>query len=131
MFDLGLTVLVVDDMRTMRKIVMKNLKEIGFSTFVEAEDGIKAWEAVSSGEHGIGLIISDWNMPNCSGLDFLKRVRADSRYQGLPFVLLTAESEVEQVKEALQAGVDSYIVKPFSKDILEAKLTETYKKRNL
>jgi two-component system chemotaxis response regulator CheY len=68
-------------------------------------------------------------MPNCSGLDFLKRVRADSQFKNLPFVLLTAEGEAEQVKEAIMAGVDSYILKPFTHDSLTAKLEQAYKKR--
>lgn len=128
MFDYNTTVLVVDDMTTMRKIVQKALKEIGFSNFVEAADGQKAWEVLNE-TSSVGLVISDWNMPNATGLDFLKRVRSDGRYKGLPFVLLTAESELEQVKEAVMAGVDNYIVKPFTPAMLEQKLEETHKKK--
>lgn len=128
MFDFNTIVLVVDDMTTMRKIVQKALKEIGFSNFVEAPDGQKAWEVLNDSPVPVGLVISDWNMPNATGLDFLKRVRADGRYKGLPFVLLTAESELEQVKEAVLAGVDNYIVKPFTPAMLKQKLEETHKK---
>jgi two-component system, chemotaxis family, chemotaxis protein CheY len=129
MFDTKTRVLVVDDMMTMRKIVMKACKEIGFESITEAPDGQKAWEVINASEGGpFGLVISDWNMPNCSGLDLLKRVRADGRYKTTPFVLLTAESEAEQVKSALAAGVDNYIIKPFTPDILRTKLEETHKK---
>lgn len=128
MYDANTKVLVVDDMLTMRKIVTKACKEVGFTNVVEAADGQKAWEVLNSPEHLIGLVISDWNMPNCTGIEFLKRVRGDSRFKGLPFVLLTAESEAAQVQEAVKAGVDNYIVKPFTPDILKKKLEETYAK---
>lgn len=128
MFDLKTRVLVVDDMMTMRKIVAKACKDIGFTDIIEAADGIKAWEALSTSQPAVGLIISDWNMPNCTGLDLLKRVRADSRFGKLPFVLLTAESEGHQVAEAVKSGVDNYIVKPFTPDLLQKKLAETHKR---
>jgi two-component system chemotaxis response regulator CheY len=128
MFDPKTKVLVVDDMLTMRKIVMKTCKQIGFSDLTEAADGKIAWETLSAPNAGFGLVISDWNMPNCTGLDLLKRVRADANLKGIPFVLLTAESEMSQVAEALKAGVDNYIVKPFTPDGLQKKLIETYKK---
>lgn len=128
MFDLKTRVLVVDDMLTMRKIVSKILKEIGFQDITEASDGSQAWEAVTAAEVPFGLIISDWNMPNCSGLDLLKRLRSDQRYKKTPFLLVTAEAEKHQVAEALKAGVDQYVVKPFSKDGLVTKLESVYKK---
>lgn len=128
MFDNTTRVLIVDDMMTMRKIVAKACKEIGFSDLVEAADGQKAWEALQSTSPDIGLVISDWNMPNCTGIDLLRRVRADGRFKNLPFILLTAESEGHQVAEAVKAGVDNYIVKPFTPDLLQRKLEETHKK---
>lgn len=128
MFDPKTRVLIVDDMMTMRKIVAKACKDIGFTDLTEAADGQKAWEALQGANPDIGLVISDWNMPNCTGIDLLKRVRADSRYKNLPFVLLTAESEGHQVAEAVKAGVDNYIVKPFTPDLLQKKLEETHKK---
>lgn len=128
MFDLSTKILVVDDMLTMRKIVQKAFKDLGYTDLAEASDGVKAWEAVSSSAQPFGLIISDWNMPNASGLDLLKRVRADGRYKNTPFVLLTAESEASQVAEAVKAGVDHYIVKPFTPDILKKRLEEVYQK---
>ena len=128
MFDTKTKVLVVDDMSTMRKIVGKILKEIGFTDITEAADGIQAWEAVNSASSPFGLIISDWNMPNCTGIDFLKRLRADPRFKKTPFVLVTAESEGHQVAEAVKSGVDQYVVKPFNKDALVVKLEAVHKK---
>lgn len=129
MFDLGVRVLVVDDMTTMRKIVSKALKTIGFADIIDAADGALAFTALQNSDKPVGLIVSDWNMPNCTGLEFLKRVRGNSQYKDTPFVLLTAESEIEQVKEAIMAGVDNYIVKPFTADTLKQKLEEAHKKR--
>jgi two-component system chemotaxis response regulator CheY len=126
MFDLKTKVLVVDDMLTMRKIVTKILKELGFSDITEAADGQEAWTKTQTG--GFGLIISDWNMPNCSGLEFLKRVRADQKLAKTPFLLVTAEAEQQQVVEAIKSGVDQYIVKPFTPDGLKSKLESAYKK---
>ncbi len=128
MFDAKTRVLIVDDMLTMRKIVSKACKDIGFTDLTEAADGQLGWDQLNSAEPPIGLVISDWNMPNCSGLDLLKRVRADSRFKSIPFVLLTAESESHQVAEAVKSGVDNYIVKPFTADTLKQKLEDTYKK---
>lgn len=126
MFDPTTRILVVDDMMTMRKLVTKVCKELGFSDLTEAPDGIKAWELITAGS--FGLIISDWNMPNCTGLDLLKRVRSDSRYKGIPFLMVTAEAEKHQIVEAVQAGVSSYIVKPFTGDTLKQRLEEIHKK---
>ncbi len=126
MFDVKTKVLVVDDMLTMRKIVTKILKDLGFTDISEAQDGQEAWEKTQAGN--FGLIISDWNMPNSTGLDFLKRVRADSKLSKTPFLLVTAEAEGHQVAEAIKSGVDQYVVKPFSKDSLQSKLESAYKK---
>jgi two-component system chemotaxis response regulator CheY len=131
MFDPATRVLVVDDMMTMRKIVAKACRDIGFSDIVEAADGQKAWEAIQSAAPAVGLVISDWNMPNCTGLDLLKRVRADGRFKKVPFILLTAESEGHQVAEAVKSGVDNYIVKPFTPELLQRKLEETFKKTSV
>jgi two-component system chemotaxis response regulator CheY len=122
-------VLVVDDMLTMRKLVKKACQGLGFTNFVEAKDGQEAWAAMCEANPAVGLVISDWNMPNCSGLEFLKRVRASEQYKEMPFVLLTAESEAAQVQEAVLAGVDNYIVKPFTEAILREKLEVVYKKK--
>jgi len=126
MFDTKTKVLVVDDMLTMRRIVTKILKEMGFTDISEAIDGQDAWEKTKTG--GYGLIISDWNMPNCSGLEFLKRVRADQQLAKTPFLLVTAEAEQQQVVDAIKSGVDQYIVKPFTPQGLKSKLESAYKK---
>lgn len=123
-------VLIVDDMKTMRKIVQKSCRDLGLTDFKEAGDGAEAWAILNDPASQIQLIMSDWNMPSCSGLDLLKRVRSDSKLKGLPFLLLTAESEAAQVTEALKAGVDNYLVKPFSTDNLGQKLTQIYKRKN-
>lgn len=115
-------------MATMRKIVAKIIKEMGYTDIVEAADGNEAWKAISSTPLPFGLIISDWNMPNCSGLELLKKVRGDARLQKTPFILVTAEAEGHQVAEAVKAGVDQYVVKPFNKDQLKNKLAMLYKK---
>lgn len=128
MFDLKTKVLVVDDMLTMRKIVTKNLKELGFTDIIDAADGNLAWTALESSPAPVGLVISDWNMPNCTGLELLKKVRADARFAKLPFVMLTAEAEASQVKEAVLAGATNYILKPFAADTLKVKLEQAHKK---
>ena len=128
MFCLSTRILVVDDMMTMRKMVIKACKELGFTDFTEAADGALAWEALNGAKPGFGLIISDWNMPNCTGLDFLKRVRSDSRFKDLPFLLVTAEAEQHQIVEAIKAGVSNYVVKPFTADSLKGKIEAVHKK---
>lgn len=129
MFDPSAHVLVVDDMKTMRKLVIRACTQLGFTNFTEAGDGAEAWGVLSSSDSKIGLVISDWNMPNSTGLDLLKRVRSDQRTVKLPFILLTAESEASQVQAAVAAGVDSYLVKPFTAEAIEAKLKQVYAKR--
>ena len=128
MFDPKTRILVVDDMMTMRKLVSKVCKDLGFSDLTEAADGILAWEAITNASPAFGLVISDWNMPNCSGLDLLKRVRADSRFAKLPFVMVTAEAEQHQIIEAVKSGVSNYVIKPFTGDILKEKLEAVHKK---
>ncbi len=130
MFNPSTRILIVDDMMTMRKLVGKICKELGFTDLTEASDGGKGWEAVSNANPPFGLIISDWNMPNTSGLDLLKRVRADSRFGKTPFVMVTAEAEQHQITEAIKSGVDNYVIKPFDKEGLKAKLELVYKKYN-
>lgn len=128
MFDAKTKVLVIDDMMTMRKIVSKTCKDVGFENVVEAADGKLAWDILKAPGANVGLVISDWNMPNMTGVELLRLVRGDAALASLPFVMVTAESEAHQVAEALKAGVDNYIVKPFTPDTLKAKLADTYKK---
>jgi two-component system chemotaxis response regulator CheY len=121
-------ILIVDDMSTMRKLVTKTCQSLGFSNFIDAADGSLAWETLTNSEEKIGLIISDWNMPNCSGIDFLKRVRSDSRFKHLPFILVTAEAEKHQIVEAISSGVSGYVIKPFTAEALGSKLEEAHKR---
>jgi two-component system, chemotaxis family, chemotaxis protein CheY len=128
MFPPETRILIVDDMMTMRKLMAKSLKDLGYSQFVEAPDGQKAWEILNDVTQTVQLVVSDWNMPNCSGLDLLKRVRKDSRLAKLPFILVTAESEQSQVIEAVKAGVNGYVVKPFTTDAIKARFTDVHSK---
>lgn len=123
MFPADTNILVVDDMMTMRKLVKKALTELGFSKITEADNGANALskfrEATTAGVP-FQLIISDWNMPEMTGIEFLKKVRETQK--ALPFILVTAESEKSQVIEALQAKVSGYIVKPFTAQQIGEKL---------
>lgn len=131
MFSQATKILVVDDMKTMRMVMKKVLKDIGFSNIAEADDGASAWpiieEARNSGEP-FQLILSDWNMPKMPGIELLKKVRSDVKIKETPFLLVTAECEKDQVVSALQAGVNNYIVKPFTADMVKQKLTEVFNK---
>jgi len=116
-----LKILVVDDFPTMRRIVKTLLKQNGFNNFTEAEDGEQAYKTLK--EHGdFEMIVSDWNMPNMTGLEFLKIVRADAKFKHVPFLMVTAEAEKENIIEAVKAGVSNYIVKPFTGQALKDKL---------
>jgi len=116
----GKKVLVVDDSAVMRQIIKKNLKELGFSELSEAENGAAGLK--KAGEEPVDLIVSDWNMPNMTGLEFLKAVRADANLKGIAFIMVTSESDKEKIMEAVKAGVNQYIVKPFNAIQLEEKI---------
>lgn len=128
MFATQTKILVVDDMEAMRKVIIKILKQLGFTDITEADDGSTAWEMITSAKQPFGLVISDWNMPICMGIDLLKRVRADARFKRTPFIMVTAESEQHQIVQAVKSGVDQYIVKPFSPDTLKEKIETVHKK---
>lgn len=115
-------ILIVDDMQTMRKIVNQKLTFLGYANLVEAADGEQAWEALDKANPPFDLVISDLNMPNLSGVDLLKRVRRDKRFENLPFIMLTAEGELTRMTEAIQAGVTAYMLKPFSLEAIREKL---------
>jgi two-component system chemotaxis response regulator CheY len=120
-------ILVVDDFSTMRRIVKNLLKELGFSNFSEAEDGALAWASVEAAG-GYDFIVSDWNMPNMTGIDFLRKVRADPRFKDTPFLLITAEAKRSQILEAAEAGVNGYIVKPFTAATLNEKIQKIFER---
>ncbi|MBP0447462.1 chemotaxis response regulator CheY [Roseomonas sp. SSH11] len=118
--DRSIKVLVVDDYKTMTRIIRNLLKQIDFHDADEAADGHEALAKLRSGS--FGLVISDWNMAPMTGLDLLKEVRADARLKHLPFIMVTAESKTENVVAAKQAGVSNYIVKPFNAETLREKI---------
>ncbi|MFZ2620001.1 MAG: chemotaxis response regulator CheY [Alphaproteobacteria bacterium] len=120
--DKNIRILVVDDFQTMRRIVINLLKQLGFGNCVEADDGTTAWDRLENDK--IQLVVSDWNMPNMSGLDLLKKVRASEKHKTVPFIMVTAEGKRENVIAAVQAGVSNYIVKPFNAATLKEKLTK-------
>ncbi len=115
-----LTVLIVDDFLTMRRIVRKILRDLDFQNIIEAEDGSAALEVLKTNK--VDLIVSDWNMPKMTGLELLKAVRGDEKTKNLPFLMVTAEAQKENIFEAVQAKVSNYIVKPFTAATLEEKL---------
>jgi len=120
LIDRNLKVLVVDDYKTMTRIIRNLLKQIDIQDSDEAADGHEALAKLRAGN--FGLVISDWNMAPMTGLDLLKEVRADSRLKSLPFIMITAESKTENVVAAKQAGVSNYIVKPFNAETLREKI---------
>jgi len=131
MFPPKTKVLVIDDMTSMRKIIISNLKEIGLTNASEAIDGADAWSTLQkAAKEGspFELVLSDWSMPNLTGLELLKKVRTDENYKTVPFIMVTAEAEQKAVIEAVQAKVSNYITKPFTVNDLRTKIEYTYKK---
>ena len=127
----SMNILIVDDMLAFRKIVRAQLASLGLKKVTEKEDGDDAWDAlqtaIDDGEP-FSLIICDWNMPRLPGIDLLEKIRNDERTKNLPFIMLTAEGEVQNVMRAIKLGVNEYIVKPFNGDQLQAKLSTVLKK---
>jgi len=121
----NLKILSVDDFATMRKVIRNLLKQGGFENVAEAEDGAAALKVLKS--QPFDFVISDWNMPNMSGLELLKAVRADEELKGLPFLMVTAEALKDNVVAAVKAGVSNYIVKPFTAEVLNEKIEKIVK----
>jgi two-component system chemotaxis response regulator CheY len=113
--------LVVDDSRAIRMILVRILKQIGFEV-QEAANGREALEVIEAGNSGVGLVLADWNMPEINGLDLLKRLRGNPALSSLAVVMVTTETEIEQIAEAMEAGANEYVMKPFTQDILVEKL---------
>jgi len=124
--DFRMKVLVADDFATMRKIVRNILKQIGFDNIVEAEDGQAAVQVLRS--ENIGLVVTDWNMPNMNGLELLEKIRSDPKTANLPVLMVTAEGLKDNVVAAVKAGVNNYVVKPFTAEILQEKIEQIFKK---
>ena len=125
----GIHILIVDDMPAMRSILKSLLKKLDFKNIHEAEDGHKAWEFLEGNK--VHLVISDWNMPNMKGIDLLKKCRADKRFEDLPFMIVTTIGEKRNVIDAVQAGVSSYIIKPFDENKLREKIVSAFKKKGV
>lgn len=134
MFPSNTRFLVVDDSKSIRDLVKRELETLGFTAPIEeaesADLALERFKALQGKENSIQCVVSDWNMPGTSGLDFLRIVRAMPEGKALPFLLLTSESNPEQVLEAAAAGVSNYVVKPFSAETLREKLRAVWKKHN-
>jgi len=122
--DYNMTVMIVDDFATMRRIVKNILTQLGFKNFVEADDGSVAWEMLQ--KEPVDFIVSDWNMPKMTGIELLKKVRADDKLQDTPFLMVTAEAQKENIIEAVKARVSNYIVKPFTPETLGEKIEKIF-----
>lgn len=126
--DKNMKILIVDDFSTMRRIIKNLLRDLGFTNTHEADDGSTALPVLQNGN--FNFLISDWNMPGMTGLDLLKAVRADPKINKLPVLMVTAESKREQIIEAAQAGVNGYVVKPFTAATLEEKIKKIFERIN-
>lgn len=124
--DKNMKFLVVDDFSTMRRIVRNLLKELGFTNVEEAEDGVSALNKLRSGR--FEFVVTDWNMPNMTGLELLANIRQDPMLKDLPVLMVTAEAKRENIISAAQAGATGYIVKPFTASTLEEKLNKIFEK---
>jgi two-component system chemotaxis response regulator CheY len=117
-------ILVVDDFSTMRRIIKNILRQLGFSNVIEADDGTTAWETLNKDR--VDFVISDWNMPNMTGIELLRKVRASEEFGDMPFLMVTAEAQQENIIEAVQAKVSNYIVKPFTAETMKQKIDKIF-----
>ncbi|QNN46683.1 chemotaxis response regulator CheY [Thermomonas brevis] len=124
--DKGIRILIVDDFSTMRRIVKNLLSDLGFTNFAEADDGSTALVELQKAK--FDLVVTDWNMPGMPGIDLLKAIRADAALAKIPVLMVTAEAKREQIIEAAQAGVNGYIIKPFTAATLEDKLVKIFER---
>ena len=119
-------ILVVDDFSTMRRIVKNLLRDLGFANTVEADDGKTALPILEAG--GIDFLVTDWNMPGMTGIDLLKAVRANPELKDMPILMVTAEAKREQIIMAAQAGVNGYVIKPFTAGTLKEKIEKIFER---
>lgn len=124
--DKNIKVLVVDDFSTMRRIIKNLLRDIGFTNIQEADDGSTALPMLQSGD--FEFVVTDWNMPGMQGIDLLRAIRADANLSHIPVLMVTAEAKKEQIVMAAQAGVNGYIVKPFTAATLKTKLDKIFER---
>ncbi len=125
-YNMNMKILCVDDFSTMRRIVKNILKQLGFENVEEAENGAEAYDKLKGG--GFGFLVTDWNMPVMDGLGLLKKLRSDPELKDLPVLMVTAEAEKDKVVAAIQAGVNNYIVKPFTAETLKEKMDKIFDK---
>ncbi|AAY38468.1 chemotaxis protein CheY [Pseudomonas sp. SZ57] len=126
--DKNMKILIVDDFSTMRRIIKNLLRDLGFTNTSEADDGLTALPMLQSG--AFDFLVTDWNMPGMSGIDLLREVRKDERLKSLPVLMVTAEAKREQIIEAAQAGVNGYVVKPFTAQALKDKIDKIFERVN-
>ena len=124
--DKNMKILIVDDFSTMRRIIKNLLRDLGFTNTSEADDGTTALPMLQSGS--FDFLVTDWNMPGMSGIDLLRAVRADDRLKHLPVLMVTAEAKRDQIIEAAQAGVNGYVVKPFTAQALKEKIEKVFER---
>ncbi|MBD0315674.1 MAG: chemotaxis response regulator CheY [Nitrospiraceae bacterium] len=123
--DPNMKILVVDDMSTMRRIVKNILKQLGFGNMEEAENGQEALAKLRADSYG--FVVSDWNMPVMAGIEMLRAIRSDDKLKHIPVLMVTAEAQKENLVEAIQAGVNNYIVKPFTAEVMQEKIGKIFK----
>lgn len=126
--DKKMKILIVDDFSTMRRIIKNLLRDLGFNNTDEADDGTTALPKLQTGN--FDFLVTDWNMPGMQGIDLLKKVRADPDLKDLPVLMVTAESKREQIVEAAQAGVNGYVIKPFTAQTLKEKIDKIFERIN-
>lgn len=119
-------ILIVDDFSTMRRIIKNLMRDLGFTNTAEADDGSTALPLLQNGN--FDFLVTDWNMPGMTGIELLKAVRADDRLKDMPILMVTAEAKREQIVEAAQAGVNGYVVKPFTAAVLKEKIEKIFER---
>ncbi|WP_158770729.1 MULTISPECIES: chemotaxis response regulator CheY [unclassified Paraglaciecola] len=124
--DKNMKILVVDDFSTMRRIIKNLLKDLGFTNIQEADDGSTALPMLQQGD--FDFVVTDWNMPGMQGIDLLRAIRADENLKHTPVLMVTAEAKKEQIVAAAQAGVNGYVIKPFTAATLKEKLTKIFER---
>ncbi len=124
--DKNMKILIVDDFATMRRIIKNLLRDLGFTNTAEADDGQTALPMMQSTH--FDFVVTDWNMPGMTGIDMLKAMRADARLASVPVLMVTAEAKREQIIEAAQAGVNGYVVKPFTAQVLKEKIEKIFER---
>ncbi|TVZ38615.1 two-component system chemotaxis response regulator CheY [Alteromonadaceae bacterium 2753L.S.0a.02] len=124
--DKNMKILIVDDFSTMRRIIKNLLRDLGFTNTQEADDGTTALPMLRNGD--FDFLVTDWNMPGMTGIDLLKEVRSDAKLAGLPVLMVTAEAKRDQIIEAAQAGVNGYVVKPFTAQVLKEKIDKIFER---